>query len=294
MKLIKRILIGTVLLVAISFLSLFLFGKLYKPPLSKNNGKVDTQLFIGDSENQPLIVAFGGSQGGNTWAEAYWSEMRTKFINQGYAVLAIGYFNTAGTPETLDRISLNAIYDTIKTVSNNPKIDKEKIMLLGTSRGGELVLNLASRYNDFDAVVALVPAHVRFPAASITANTSAWTFNGEELSYLPIPFRAVVAALAGNKKKAWEIILENEKSKPEAQIEAEKIDCPILLLSAKDDEEWPSQYMCKEIIDRLSNNNYKYYYEHISFDGGHYVMRDHFDKVFEFVENHFQSNKVTH
>ena len=265
---------------------MFLFVKFYTPPLSKNNGKVDAQLFLGDSENQPLIVAFGGSQGGNTWTEAYWSEMRAKFLNQGYAVLSIGYFNTEGTPETLDRISLNAIYDTIKSISNNPKINKEKIMLLGTSRGGELVLNLASRYSDFDAVVALVPAHMRFSGS--TANTPAWTFNGKELSYLPIPFWAVVASLSGKKRKAWEIILKNEKSTPEAEIEVEKISCPILLLSAKDDDVWPSQYMCDKIVNRLNNNNYKYYHEHISFDGGHYVMNKHFDKVFEFVENHFQ------
>jgi uncharacterized protein len=276
----------TIILVTILFFGLFLFVNFYTTPLSENNGKVDAQLFVGDAENQPLIVAFGGSQGGNTWTEGHWSEERTKFLNRGYAVLSIGYFNTERTPETLDRISLNAIYDTIKSISNHPKIDNDKIMLLGTSRGGELVLNLASRYNDFDAVVALVPSHMRFPGS--TANSPAWTFNGEELPYLPVPFRAVIASIAGKKRKAWEIILENEKYMPEAEIEVEKINCPILLLSARDDQEWPSQYMCDKIVNRLSNSNYAYYYQHISVDGGHYAMKKHFDKVFEFVENHFQ------
>src|SRR5207253_670758 len=109
---------------------------------------------------------------------------------------------TRGTPETLDRISLDAIYDTIKNRSNSPKINKDKIMLLGTSRGGELVLNLASMYKEFDAVVALVPAHMRFPAASITSNTSAWTYNEKELSYLPVPFSAIITSLAGKKELA--------------------------------------------------------------------------------------------
>jgi dienelactone hydrolase len=288
MKLIKRILIGITSLVIILILGLFLFLKFYTPRLSNNNGKVDAQLFTSDSENQPLIVAFGGSQGGNTWTEDYWSDMRVKFLNQGYAVLSIGYFNVEGIPKTLDRISLNAIYDTIKSISNNPKINKERIMLLGTSRGGELVLNLASRFNDFDAIVALVPSHVRFPAASITANTSGWMFEGQELPFLQIPYRAVLTSIAGNKQKAWEIILGEENSTPEAEIEVEKMNCPILLLSAKDDKEWPSKYMCDKIVNRLSDNNYKYYYEHISVDGGHYVMKEHFDKVFEFVEDHFQ------
>jgi dienelactone hydrolase len=160
-------------------------------------------------------------------------------------------------------------------------------MLLGTSRGGELVLNLASKYNDFDAVVALVPSHIRFPAAPI-ANTSAWTLKGKELPYLPIPPWAVINSLLGEKRKAWEIILDNEKNMPEAEIEVENISCPILLLSAKDDEEWPSQYMCDKIVSRLSQSNYKYYYQHLSFDGGHYIVKKHFDKVFEFAENHFK------
>jgi uncharacterized protein len=286
MKILKRILKVTVLLFVILLIGLFLFLKLYTPPLSLNYGKVDAQLFAGDSQGQPLIVAFGGSQGGNTWTQEYWADMRTKFLNQGYAVLSIGYFNIPGTPESLDRISLNAIYDTIKSYSNNVKINKDRIMLLGTSRGGELVLNLASKYNDFDAVVALVPAHVNFPAGSITANTSAWTFDGKELPFLPIPFPAVITSFAGNKTMAWEIILANERSASDAEIEVENINCPILLFSARDDEVWPSQYMCEQIVKRLNTNNYKNYYEHISFDGGHYAMKKHFDKVFDFVEKH--------
>lgn len=278
----------TTLLFVILFLGLFLFQKFYTPPLSVNHGKVDAQLFCGDSESQPLIVAFGGSQGGNTWTEDYWSDMRIKFQDRGYAVLAIGYFNAQGTPETLDRISLDAIYDTIKSVSNNPKIDKKKIMLLGTSRGGELILNLASRHNDFSAVVALVPSHMRFSAATLTGNTSAWTFEGHELPYLSIPYSAILTSIVGNKRKAWNIIMEKAKDRSEAEIEVEKIKCPILLLSAKDDEAWPSQYMCDQIVSRLSNANYQYYYNHISFDGGHHVMKNNFDKVFEFVELHFQ------
>src|SRR5690348_1980381 len=99
MKVVKKILIVTTLLVLTLFLGSYLFLEFFTPPLSENYGKIEAQLFIGDSSNQPLIVAFGGSQGGNTWTEDYWSDMRSNFINKGYAVLSIGYFNTPGTPE---------------------------------------------------------------------------------------------------------------------------------------------------------------------------------------------------
>lgn len=288
MQLMRRILIATACVITILVFGLFLFLEFYRPPLPRNYGKVDAKLFVGDSENQPLIVAFGGSQGGNTWTENYWSELRTKFLQQGYAVLSIGYFNTENTPETLDRISLNAIYDTIKRISNHPKINKDKIALLGSSRGGELVLTLASKYKDFSAVVALVPSHVTFPSGTLTANTSAWTFNDKELNYVKIPYKAIIPAMRGESLEVAEIILENAENISASIISVEKINGPILLLSAKDDALWPSRYMSDKLIDRLSDNNFKYYYEHFSFDGGHHDTRKHFDKVFEFLNNHFK------
>ncbi|MBT1711236.1 hypothetical protein KK062_23530 [Fulvivirgaceae bacterium PWU5] len=44
--------------------------------------------------------------------------------------------------------------------------------------------------------------------------------------------------------------------------------------------------MCDKITNHLRNKDYKYHCEHVSFEGGHYVMKKHFDKVFEFAEKH--------
>ena len=116
----------------------------YVPTLSEQHGVVETKLYLGNSDNQPLIVAFGGGGGGNDWSRNYMKEKRDSLNEKGYAVLAIGYFKSNGTPKSLDRISLDAISDTIMNIANNPKIDESKIALIGGSRGGELVLNLAS------------------------------------------------------------------------------------------------------------------------------------------------------
>jgi dienelactone hydrolase len=262
----------------------------YKPPLPENYGKVDAQLFLSDLDHQPLIVAFGGSQGGNTWTEDYWAEMRNSFLQQGYAVLSIGYFNTADTPQTLDRISLNAIYDTIISASNHPKINQNKIALLGSSKGGELVLNLASRYEKIDAVVALVPSNVTFPSITITGNTSSWTYHDKELTTIETPLEAIWLLLQGDSQGGLKIILENEKYWKKAAIEAEKINGPILLLSAKNDDLWPSDYMSEKIVERLKEHQFKHYYQHISFEGKHHDTKKHFDVVFQFLNEHFKSN----
>jgi uncharacterized protein len=291
MKVRKKILFAVVSLVVIVLTAWFLFVSYYKPALSDRHGKLDAELFLSDSsQRQPMIVAFGGSQGGNTWTADYWAPMRNEFLRQGYAVLSIGYFKTENTPESLDRISLNAIYDTIKSMGRHPRINSGKIALLGSSRGGELVLNLASRYKDFDAVVALVPAHATFPSEQ-SLNTSAWTFNEKEVPYFRIPFATILASIGGSKKSAWENILANELTERNSLIEVEKIDGPVLLLSAADDETWPSQYMCEQIANRLQEKQFKYYYKHYAFEGGHYDTRKHFDEVFAFLNAHFKQSK---
>ena len=119
----KRILLIISLLLIAGFVFLFT----YVPTLSKQHGIVETKLYLGDSENQPLIVAFGGGGGGNDWSRTYMKEKRDSLNKKGYAVLAIGYFNSNGTPKHLDRISLNAISDTIMSIAKHSKINESKI-----------------------------------------------------------------------------------------------------------------------------------------------------------------------
>ncbi len=136
----------------------------YVPSLSEQRGVVETKLFLGSADMQPLIVAFGGGDGGNDWSKNYLKGKRDSLNKMGYAVLAIGYFNSNGTPDYLDWISLDAISDTILKIAKNPKIDETKIALMGGSRGCELVLNLASRFSHFNAVIAFSTSNVSFPA----------------------------------------------------------------------------------------------------------------------------------
>ena len=271
---------------------IFLFT--YTPSLSEKHGHVQTRLFMGDSTNQPLIVGFGGGSGGNDWARDYMKEKRDKLLKKGYAVLAIGYFNTGGdTPNYLDRISLNAISDTIRNIAiRHSNIDENKIALIGGSKGGELILNLASRYKHFNAVIPMSTSHASFPATTITANTSSWSYNGEEVTYVPAPLKIIGPALKGDLFTAFSIMLEDEEAVKRAEIEVEKINGPILLLSAKNDEAWPATDMSNRIMDRLRKNNFKYYYKHIELEGNHTEPLNHFDKVYEFLDHTFKSNKL--
>lgn len=278
----KRVLYIIVLALIVGLVYIFT----YVPSLSKQHGVVETILYLGDSDNQPLIVAFGGAEGAIDWHRNHMKTKRDSLIQKGYAILAIGYFNAEGTPRNLDRISLDAISDTIMNISKNSKIDESKIALIGGSRGGELVLNLASRFSHFNAVIAMSTSNVSFPAITWSANTSSWTYKNKEISYVPAGLNTISPAIKGDLYTAHCLMLENEEAVKKAEIQVENINGPILILSGKDDDQWPATTMSNRIIERLEKSSFKYYNEHIVLDGGHAEPLQQFNLVYDFLEEH--------
>jgi pimeloyl-ACP methyl ester carboxylesterase len=282
----KKIIKRTLLIIALVLTAGIIYIFTYVPPISEQSGVVETKLFLGDSVNQPLVVAFGGGGGGNDWARDYMKEKRDSLIEKGYAILAIGYFKSKGTPITLDRISLDAISDTILNIAKHQKIDASKIALIGGSKGGELILNLASRFSHFNAVIALSTSNVSFPAITWSANTSSWTYKNKEVPYVPATLETISPAIKGDLYTAFSMMLKDKAAVINAEIPVENINGPILILSGKNDEEWPATAMSNRIIERLKENNFKFYNEHITLDGGHIAPLDQFNLVHDFLEKY--------
>lgn len=280
----KKILVGMLVLVAVVSLVL-VFGSTYTPGIPAKHGGVDTHLYLGDSLRQPLIVAFGGGSGGNDWERNYLKPKRDSMLAQGFAVLAVGYFKTDNTPSTLDRISLDAIADTIRNIaSRTPQIDTSRIVLMGASKGGELVLNLASRYSFVKGVIALSTSHASFPALTWSANTSSWSHQGREVPYVPAPFEVIWPALKGDLFGAFTLMLQNKEAVKQAEIEVEKINGPILILSANRDEQWPATDMSYQLEQRLKSKNFSYSVQHVVVDGQHTEPLNHFNYVYRFLQ----------
>lgn len=273
---------GVIILLIIAAL-LFLGSR--TPSLSVNHGKMDTRLFLGEGAKQPLIVAFGGGSGGNDWERNYLKGKRDSLLSQGFAVLAVGYFNTENSPASLDRISLNAIADTIMSIAGRTaQLDTGRIILMGASKGGELVLNLASRYPRFKGVIALSTSNVSFPAHTVSANTSSWMYNDKEVIYVPAQFKTIWPALKGDLFGAFSMMLENTEAVAQAEIEVENINGPVLIISADQDEQWPATKMSEQLVERLEEKNFGHPFEHIIVKGAHIEPLHHFDKVYAFLE----------
>lgn len=260
----------------------------YVPPIPKEFGILDTTLFLGKGENQPMVVAFGGGGGGNDWSRNYLKAKRDSLNSKGYAVLAIGYFNSNGAPSNLDRISLDAIRDSIISIAKNPNIDGSRIILMGGSRGGELALNLASKYKEFKGVIAMSASNVSFPALTWSSNTSAWSYKNKEIPYVPATLKTISPALKGDHYTAFSMMLEDKEAVKKAEIEVENINGSVLLISGVNDDQWPATEMSDQIVKRLQKNNFKHYYSHIKLNGGHIAPLDHFNLVYDYLDKNFK------
>src|SRR5690606_8746531 len=205
----------------------------------------DAKLYLGAGESQPLIVGFGGAEGGNLFASDFAKEAVEGYVAKGYAFLAIGYFDAPGAPKELDRISLEGVHKAIDDAASNPKVNGRCIAVIGGSKGGELALLLASHYPDIKAVVGLVPGNAVFMAHTSTGDTASASMNGRSLPFVPVPESAARFFFPPdrNLRRAWEEMIKDKAAVERAAIAVERINGPILLVSARHDELWPSMEM---------------------------------------------------
>jgi uncharacterized protein len=248
---------------------------------------VESVLYLGKGTQQPLIVGLGGSEGGNAWTSDYWKKTRDQFLEKGYAFLAIGYFKAKGTPDTLQKIAIEAVHHAIEIAIKHKQINKNKIAIIGGSRGADLALLVGSYYKDIKCVVGIVASHVAFPGNTNHFTTSAWTFQNKELPFVPVNDEAVPFLMKRDLRGTFTAMLKDSMAERQASIKVEKINGPILLVSATKDEICPSTPMAEKMMARLKNNQFKHYSEHIPIAGGHAEPLKHFDLIFKFLETNF-------
>lgn len=260
--------------------------------LPEKYGQVGKVLYAGEQGSQPLIVGLGGAEGGNTWVRPRFKPIRDGFLEEGYAFLALAYFGGRDTPSELDRISIEGVYAAIMEAASDPRINENCIAVIGGSKGAELALLLASRYPQIKAVVGVVPGHAVFPAHTIAMNTPSFALNGEPLPFVPVPWTAVPALVKRDLRGAFEAMLEIQEAVEEAAIAVENINGPILLLSATQDEFWPSMEMSEAIVERLHDKAFPFAVEHVAVEGNHEAPQSRLDLVDAFLEEHILSQNA--
>jgi dienelactone hydrolase len=89
-----------------------------------------------------------------------------------------------------------------------------------------------------------------------------------------VPANATPADLALSGRERFLKRLRDEKAAALAEIPVERIQSPILLFSAKDDQVWPSDLFATRVVARLRAHDFKHPVEHYSYDAaGHQMAR---------------------
>lgn len=216
------------------------------------------------SGEQPGVIILGGSDGGLLTTPA------RELAAGGYPALALGYFSREGLPPSLVEIPLEYFFKAIDWLRQQPGVDKRKIILVGSSRGAEAALLVASKNRNVRGVIGFVPAYAAFgnPRLSLSQpEKPAWTFQGRTLPYLSgngLPEFAANTQFP--ETRAGEV-----QGSP-AVIEVERINGPILLFSSKADRVWQSTAMADGIIKRLKAKRFKPAFEHISYDDASHII----------------------
>ena len=291
----KRFRIGMwvlgLLLAAVAMLATYVWWVVYSfdtETLPPRHGQVDAELFAREGGTRPLLVGLGGSEGGNPWASERWKEQRERFLDQGYALLALGYFGTPNSPEHLDRISLDGVHAAIMEAARDPRVDGRCIAVIGGSRGAELALLLASHYPEIRAVVAIVPGSAVFPALTDAMTTPGFSLRDQPLPFVPMTWAATRHLFPRDLRAAFATMMRDTAAMQRAAIRVERINGPVQFVSAAKDEMWPSKEMADAMMRRLQAHGFRHPAEHVVVPGGHAEPLDEFPKMEAFLETRFK------
>jgi dienelactone hydrolase len=236
----------------------------------REDGLVGTLFVPPGAGPHPAIVVLGGSEGGLDESTA------ALLASRGYAALAIAYFGTEELPEELIEIPIETFYDALDWVAAHESVDPARLALFGASKGAEAALLVASRRADVQAVVAYVPSDVVWQGISfdpMATPRSSWREGNEGVPFVPYMFteEMFIGMQPGDPmilEPMYRYSLEMYEGDA-ALIPVDQIEGSILLISAGDDQLWPSQLMAERVLEQLSNQEA----EHLTFEeAGHIIL----------------------
>jgi dienelactone hydrolase len=228
--------------------------------------------FYPSKTNEKAMIVVSGSDGGIKWA----NEIASVYSAHGISSLAIAYWKTKHTPKTLELIPIEIIQSAVLWLKKN---GYSKVGIYGVSKGAELALTSGSLISQIEFVIAVSPSCCVFEGIAKPAysNTSSWTWGGQPLPYASL--HNISVSMIKNILKNHEFgfvkqyidVLATNKNE-ENTIKVENINGPILLLSAKEDAQWPSIEMGKMICDRLNNKEFAFPFHHEIFYPASHIL----------------------
>ncbi|MGA9852210.1 MAG: acyl-CoA thioesterase/bile acid-CoA:amino acid N-acyltransferase family protein [Gammaproteobacteria bacterium] len=230
----------------------------------------------------PAVLVLGGSEGGLHPQV----EEAALLASHGYAALGLAYFQgfggnnpaLASLPKQLVNIPLEYFAKAADFLKRQPGIEADHMAILGWSKGAEAALLVAATYpNDFHAAIGYMPSSVVWSGIQYGPGpaASSWTLGSKPLAWANL---VVNPAMFTSGKPltflgTYQAGLLNKDSVEKAAIPVERIAGPVLLVSAGNDQIWPSPLMSRQIMQRLASHHHAYADESLCYAGaGHAIL----------------------
>ena len=224
-------------------------------------------LYPGNGRKDKVLIVMSGSDGGMTLTK----QESAFYHGNGFPALALALFKTKQTPSALSRVPVEYVERAIAWLKAQ---GYEKIGIDGTSKGSEMALVAASMFPEISCVIVRVPSHFVSEGLSgsgknkAPSGTSCWSYRGKELPYAPYRSRTFNILQMFMKEKEMHIITFNRDKDitPETIIPIENIQAPILMLSSKHDEVWPSYESATLMEKKLTEIGFPYPHKHVAYE----------------------------
>lgn len=245
----------------------------------RERGLVGTFFLPPGPEPHPGVLLLGGSEGGLHEPDA------ALLAAHGFATLALAYFGMEGVSPDLVDIPIEYFGTAIEWVQAQEGVRGDRLGVVGGSRGGEAALLLGTIFPAITAVVSYLGSGVITQGIGggeilekVNTDRPSWTYRGRPLPYLPMrttpDFEAQVRA--GQPVDLGQVFLaalENTQAVWAATIPVERINGPVLLISAGDDRSWPTTRLSTIAEDRLTGHNHPHPVRHLHYErAGHGII----------------------
>ena len=226
------------------------------------------------SGKHPAILLLGGSEGGDSMARN-----ATDYAKSGYVAASVAYFGSAGLPASLELVPVETVGTALAALEKRDDVDARHIAIFGISKGGEFALLAASTYPAIHAVIADVPSPFGWQGIAQGGGEpkSSWTLAGKPVPF--VPFTDAMGQAFGVAfgthtplvlRPGYDAAMKNEAAVDAAFFHLEKINGPVLFLSAGDDQIWNSAEQSRLGLAYLKTMHHKFADESQTYaDAGH-------------------------
>ncbi|XP_077120166.1 acyl-coenzyme A thioesterase 1-like [Ranitomeya variabilis] len=201
-------------------------------------GRVRGSLFLPTGRGLfPALIDLYGTGGGLM-------EHRASLLSShGFCTMALAYFDYEDLPKNLGGLHLDYFRNALEFLRCHPKVDKERIGVIGISKGGDLALSMATFLPGIKAAVSI---------SGCGANT-----------FTPLPCgKFVIPSIGFSAEKikfteTGELDFSESMDDPldpansECLIPVERSPAAFLVLSGLDDKNWPSAAYADQLVARL-------------------------------------------